>query len=130
MKLIDEYLQDIEEPLRSPQFPSILKKSGWLMRVRDGVALVTGLDNVTFGEVVQFASGVKGYVIDLLEDKVGVVVLGDYLPIKSSEQVKALGYTLSVPVSEGILGRVVDPLCNPQDSLPAIRRTECILLRK
>ena len=91
------------------------------MRVRDGVALVTGLDNVTFGEVVQFASGIKGYVIDLLEDKVGVVVLGDYLPIKSSEQVKALGYTLSVPVSDAILGRVVDPLCNPQDNLPAIK---------
>ncbi len=121
MKLIDEYLQDIERDLKKSAITINTEEIGLVDEVRDGVALVTGLDNVTFGEVVQFASGVKGYVIDLLEDKVGVVVLGDYLHIKSSEQVKALGYTLSVPVSEEILGRVVDPLCNPQDNLPAIK---------
>ncbi|MEK7079101.1 MAG: F0F1 ATP synthase subunit alpha [Patescibacteria group bacterium] len=121
MKLIDEYLQDIERDLKKSAISINTEEVGLVDEVRDGVALVTGLDNVTFGEVVQFASGIKGYVIDLLEDKVGVVVLGDYLPIKSSEQVKALGYTLSVPVSDAILGRVVDPLCNPQDNLPAIK---------
>lgn len=121
MKLIDEYLKDIERDLKKSAISINTEEVGLVDEVRDGVALVTGLDNVTFGEVVQFASGVKGYVIDLLEDKVGVVVLGDYLHIKSSEQVKALGYTLSVPVSDAILGRVVDPLCNPQDGLPAIK---------
>ncbi|MBI4973090.1 F0F1 ATP synthase subunit alpha [Candidatus Roizmanbacteria bacterium] len=121
MKLIDEYLQDIERDLKKSAISINTEEVGLVDEVRDGVALVTGLENVTFGEVVQFASGIKGYVIDLLEDKVGVVVLGDYLNIKSSEQVKALGYTLSVPVSEEILGRVVDPLCNPQDNLPAIK---------
>ena len=121
MKLIDEYLENIERDLKKSAISINTEEIGLVDEVRDGVALVTGLDNVTFGEVVQFASGVKGYVIDLLEDKVGVVVLGDYLNIKSSEQVKALGYTLSVPVSEDILGRVVDPLCNPQDNLPPIK---------
>jgi F-type H+-transporting ATPase subunit alpha len=71
--------------------------------------------------VVEFVNGVRGYVIDLTEDRAGIIVLGDYLGIKANDQVKALGYILSVPVSEKLLGRIVDPLCVPQDNGPAIK---------
>jgi len=121
MKLIDQYLQEVEKNLKSAKVKANVKEVGIVEELRDGVALALGLDNVTFGEVVEFESGSKGYVIDLMEDKVGIIVLGDYLKIKSGEQVKALGYTLSVPVSDEILGRVVDPLCNPLDEGSAIR---------
>lgn len=120
MKLIDEYLQEIQSDLKKSSLKIRTEEVGLVDELRDGVALVQGLDNVSFGEVVEFASGVKGYVIDLMEDQVGIVVLGDYLQIKSGDLVKALGYTLSVPVSDEILGRVIDPLCNPQDNLPPI----------
>ncbi|PIY69330.1 F0F1 ATP synthase subunit alpha [Candidatus Roizmanbacteria bacterium CG_4_10_14_0_8_um_filter_39_9] len=121
MKLIDDYLKEIEKDLNKSAISVNTEEIGFVDEVRDGVVLVTGLDNVTFGEVVEFNSGAKGYIIDLMEDRAGVVVLGDYLHIRSGERVKALNYTLSVPVSEEILGRVVDPLCTPQDNLPTIK---------
>jgi F-type H+-transporting ATPase subunit alpha len=115
MKLIDQYIQVVEKNLKSVRVNAHAKEVGAVEELRDGVAFAIGLDNVSFGEVVQFSSGSKGYVIDLVEDKVGIIVLGDYLGIRSGEQVRALGYTLSVPVSENMLGRVVNPLCNPLD---------------
>ncbi len=121
MKLIDQYLEQIEKDIKNTKITVKTEEVGFVEEVRDGVALVGGLDKVSYGEVVEFASGSKGYVIDLMNDQVGIIVFGDYLKIASGEQVKALGYTLSIPVSPEILGRVVDPLCTPQDNLPSIK---------
>ncbi len=118
---LDAYIKKMEEQLTSDGVQMHVQEVGTVMEVRDGVVLASGLNEVTFGEVVEFKSGVKGYVIDLTEDRVGIIVLGDYVDIGAGDQVKAAGYTLSVPVSDKLLGRVVDPLCNPQDNLPQIK---------
>lgn len=116
MKLIDQYLKDIEKQLKVSQLKIKTDEVGIVSEVRDGVCLLNGLDNVSYGEVIEFESGVKGYVVDLIEHQVGVVVLGDYLALKAGQQAKASGYTLSVPVSDAVLGRVVDPLMNSLDT--------------
>lgn len=116
MKLIDEYLEQIEKEIKSSGLSVKTEEIGFVEELRDGVVMARGLDNVSFGEIVEFQNGVKGYVIDLMEEIVGIIVLGDYLGIRSGEQIRALGITLSVPVSDEILGRVVDPLCQPQDN--------------
>ncbi|OGK10071.1 F0F1 ATP synthase subunit alpha [Candidatus Roizmanbacteria bacterium RIFCSPHIGHO2_01_FULL_35_10] len=110
MKLLDQYLRAIEKDSRFAQLKGKPEEFGTVSEVKDGVAVLFGLDKIAYGELVEFESGSLGYVIDLPEDEVGVVVLGDYLKIRAGEQVKALGNTLSVPVSEALLGRVVNPL--------------------
>lgn len=120
MKAIDHYLEQIEKEIKNSKLDYKADEVGIVQEIRDGVAMVQGLDKAGYGEVVEFASGVKGYIIDMLEDSVGIIVLGDYLTIKSGEQVKALKYTLSVPVSEKMIGRTVDPLGQPLDGGDAI----------
>ena len=115
MKAIDQYLEQIEREIKNSKLDYKTDEVGVVQEIRDGVALAQGLDKAGYGEVVEFASGVKGYIIDMMEDSVGIIVLGDYLTIKSGEQVKALKYTLSIPVSEKIIGRTVDPLGQPLD---------------
>ncbi len=122
MKAIDQYIEQIEKEIKNSKIDYKTDEVGVVQEIRDGVAMVSGLDKAGYGEVVEFASGVKGYIIDMLEDSVGVIVLGNYLTIKSGEQVKALKYTLSVPVSEKMIGRTVNPLGQPLDggeSLPS-----------
>ncbi len=121
MKLIDQYIKEIEKDLTRKQLKFKTEEVGAVAEVRDGVAVLVGLDNVSYGELIEFESGIKGYVIDMTEDTIGVIVLGDYLQLKAGEQAKALGQTLSIPVSEKILGRVIDPLGNPQDNLTRIK---------
>lgn len=118
---LDTYLKQMEEKLTAAPLKATPMELGYVEEVRDGVVIARGLDQVTFGEVVEFQNGVKGYTIDLTEDRVGIIVLGDYLGIAANDQVRSLGYTLSVPVSEGLLGRVVDPLCVPQDGQSPVK---------
>ncbi len=130
MKLIDQYIKEIEKDITKSQLKIKTEEVGVISEIKDGVALLIGLDNVSYGELIEFESGVKGYVIDMNEDSIGVIILGDYLGLKSGEQAKALGQTLSVPVSERILGRVIDPLGNPQDNLSKIKADKFYPLEK
>src|SRR5277367_6904368 len=88
---------------------------GQVLSIGDGVARVYGLDNVRAGEMVEFASGVKGMALNLESDNVGVVIFGDDRAIKEGDIVKRTGAIVEVPVGKGLLGRVVDPLGNPID---------------
>ncbi|MDR3424278.1 MAG: F0F1 ATP synthase subunit alpha [Alphaproteobacteria bacterium] len=88
---------------------------GQVLSIGDGVARVYGLDNVRAGEMVEFASGVKGMALNLEPDNVGVVVFGDDRTIKEGDTVKRTGAIVEVPVGKGLLGRVVDGLGNPID---------------
>lgn len=91
------------------------RRVGHVLTVADGVARVSGLPQVALMERVQFASGAAGLAINLEEDVVGVIVLGDYLSIGEGEEVTATGQLLSMPVGEAFLGRVVNPLGEPVD---------------
>jgi len=92
-----------------------VSESGTVISVGDGVARIYGLRNAMSGELVEFSSGVKGMVLNLEDETVGVVVLGQDKEIKEGDSIKRTEKIVQVPVGEGLLGRVVDVLGNPLD---------------
>ncbi len=97
---------------------------GTVVEAGDGIARVHGLSNVASSELVQFSSGVMGLALNLEEDSVGVVVLGDYDGIKEGDEVRATGRIVEVPVGDAMLGRVVDALGVPIDGKGPIVTTK------
>ncbi|MGR6965714.1 F0F1 ATP synthase subunit alpha [Geodermatophilus sp. URMC 61] len=89
----------------------------------DGIARVEGLPSVMTNELLEFESGVRGLALNLDTREIGVVVLGDYASIEEGQQVRRTGEVLSVPVGDGYLGRVIDPLGNPIDGVGPIATT-------
>ena len=86
-----------------------LEETGTVLQVGDGISRVYGLDNVEAGELVEFVStGVKGIVLNLEEDNVGVVMLGESSAINEGDLVKRTRMISSIPVSEGMMGRVIN----------------------
>src|SRR3984885_7666685 len=88
---------------------------GTIMSVGDGIARIHGLDKVMAGELIQFGHNVSGIAMNLEEDQVGAVLLGDYQHIKEGQEVRRTGSIMSVPVGDALIGRVVDALGNPID---------------
>lgn len=86
------------------------ERVGKVETVADGVVKLSGLPQVAYLELVEFENGVQGVALNLEEDSVGVVVLGEYTGIKEGDTVKTTGNLLSVPVGENFLGRVINPL--------------------
>lgn len=116
MKSLDQYIKEIESELSSPQKTSLqTEEVGNVREVKDGVVTLNGLDNVGYGELIEFDNGVRAMVIDMVEENVGTIVLGNYLEIKAGDTARATGNTLSIPVSDEMLGRVVNPLGEPID---------------
>lgn len=97
------------------------ERVGTVIEVFDGVAKVSGLSKVQSSEMVEFANGLKGVVLNLEQDTVGVVILGDYLKVKEGDEVKSTGQILQIPVSNLLLGRVVDALGNTIDGKGPIK---------
>lgn len=96
--------------------PSVqMSEVGEVLEVGDGIAIVSGLTTIPSQELVQFANGSLGVAFNLEEDSLGVIILGEYGDIPEGSRVKRLGRLNSVPVGEGLLGRVIDPLGNPLD---------------
>ncbi|TQN41719.1 ATP synthase F1 subcomplex alpha subunit [Blastococcus colisei] len=96
---------------------------GTVTEAGDGIARVEGLPSVMTNELLEFESGVRGLALNLDVREVGVVVLGDFSGIEEGQQVRRTGEVLSVPVGDGYLGRVVDPLGNPIDGGGPIETT-------
>jgi len=117
---VDEIASVIKEEIASYQSEIDVAEVGRVLEVGDGIARVYGLSNVMAGEVVEFEGGQRGQVLNLEENSVGVVILGNYLLIKEGEEVRRTGEVLSIPVGESILGRVVDPLGRPLDGLGVV----------
>ncbi len=102
-----------------------LEDVGKVIQVGDGIARVYGLNNVMANEMVEFVeTGIKGLAFNLEEDNVGVIILGDYKGLKEGHTVKRLKKIMEVPVGEGLLGRVVNPLGEPVDGLGPIEYKE------
>ncbi len=97
---------------------------GTVLMVGDGIARVHGLENVMANEMVEFENGSYGLALNLEEDSVGVVIMGEYIEIQEGQGVKRTGRVLSVPVGEALLGRVVTPLARPIDGLGPLETTE------
>ena len=90
---------------------------GTVVEAYDGIAQVEGLPSVMANELVEFENGVRGIALNLETRLIGVVVLGDFSDIEEGQTVRRTGQVLSVPVGDGYLGRVVDPLGSPIDGL-------------
>jgi F-type H+-transporting ATPase subunit alpha len=105
----------LKEQLSGFKSTASLDEVGTVLQVGDGIARVYGLSNAQYGELVEFEGGVKGIVLNLEEDHVGVVLLSPSKVIKEGSTVKRTQQIASVNVGEGIVGRVVDTLGNPID---------------
>ncbi len=88
---------------------------GTIITLGDGIARIHGLDKVMAGELIDFPHGISGLAMNLDEDQVGAVILGDYSELKEGDQVKRTGRIMSVPVGEALIGRVVNALGQPID---------------
>jgi F-type H+/Na+-transporting ATPase subunit alpha len=97
---------------------------GHVLEVGDGIARVTGLDNIRFSELVRFSNGTAGIAFNLEKDNVGVIIMGEYDTIQEGDEVRPLGRIASVPVGIGMVGRVVDALGSPVDGKGPIASTE------
>ena len=100
---------------------SSAKEVGHVIDAGDGIAHVDGLPGVMANELIKFADGTLGLALNLDEDSIGVVVLGEFSGVQAGQEVTRTGEVLSVPVGEGYLGRVIDPLGNPIDGLGTIK---------
>ncbi|MES2395478.1 MAG: F0F1 ATP synthase subunit alpha [Bacteroidota bacterium] len=100
-----------------------LEEVGTVLQVGDGIARIYGLSKVQSGELIEFASGLKGIVLNLEEDNVGAVTLGSSNEIKEGDIVKRTGKIASIQVGEGMLGRVVDTMGHPIDGKGPITGT-------
>ena len=100
------------------------KNEGIIVSVSDGIVRIHGMGDVMYGELIEFESGVLGLALNLEQDSVGAVVLGDYLGLIEGQKAVCTGRILEVPVGEALLGRVVDALGNPIDGKGEIKTDE------
>jgi len=99
---------------------------GTIITLGDGIARIHGLDKVMAGELIEFPHGIMGLAMNLDEDQVGAVVLGDYAELKEGDEVKRTGKIIAVPVGEALIGRVVNALGQPIDDKGPINATQTL----
>ena len=97
------------------------KEIGIVITVVDGIALVSGLDNVMLGELLEFSNNIQGMALNLEEDSVGVVIMGDSSNVKEDDIVKRTKKVISIPVGDQLIGRVINVLGEPLDGKEDIK---------
>jgi F-type H+-transporting ATPase subunit alpha len=122
----DEITQLIRQQIENYETKVAVDEVGTIITLGDGIARVHGLEKVMAGELLQFPHDVSGIAMNLEEDQVGVVVLGDYTEIKEGDEVKRTGRIISVPVGDALIGRVVDSLGRPIDDKGPVATSEFI----
>ena len=126
----DEITQLIRQQIENYESKISVDEVGTIITLGDGIARVYGLDKVMAGELLSFPHGLSGIAMNLEEDQVGVVLLGDYTEIKEGEEVKRTGRIMSVPVGDKMIGRVVDALGQPIDDKGPIATDQFIPLER
>jgi len=114
-KLIEQITSDLQKQIESFESKVEITDVGSVLESGDGIARVSGLANVRSQELVQFANGVMGIAFNLEKEAVGVIIMGDYSGIAEGMRVSATGRIASVPVGDGLIGRVVNVLGEPVD---------------
>jgi F-type H+-transporting ATPase subunit alpha len=123
-------IEQIEQQIANLQNKTVATNTGKILTIGDGVAKIDGLSQVMYNEMVAFPGNTIGIALNLEEDEVGVVVLGEASHLKEGDEVKCTGRLLSVPVGKGLLGRVVDALGRPVDGKGAIESSESYPVEK
>ena len=122
----DEITQLLRQQIENYEQRIQVDEVGTVISLGDGIARVHGLDKVMAGELIEFPHGIAGLAMNLDENEVGAVLLGDYTEIKEGDQVKRTGRIMSVPVGEAMIGRVVNALGQPIDDKGPINTTETL----
>ena len=117
MSVAQDLLKKIEEQINSSNIWDEFAQKWTILEIKDGVATVTGLRDVSFSEIVEFENGMKGLVLDLMEEYVWVLILGDYGTLAQWDLVKSTWDVFKVWVGEETLGRVLNGLGSPIDGL-------------
>jgi len=120
----EEITSILREQIEKFGVETISTNVGSVVEVGDGIARVQGLSSVMASELVEFPSGAMGMALNLEEENVGVMILGDYADIREGDEVRSTGRVAEVPVGEALIGRVVDPLGNPLDGKGPINTTK------
>jgi F-type H+-transporting ATPase subunit alpha len=126
----DEITQLIRAQIENYDSKVAVDEVGTVITLGDGIARVYGLDKVMAGELLSFPHGIAGIAMNLEEDQVGVVILGEYTEIKEGDEVKRTGKIISVPVGEAMIGRVVNSLGQPIDDKGPIATSQFIPLER
>ncbi|HJW21160.1 MAG TPA: F0F1 ATP synthase subunit alpha, partial [Candidatus Limnocylindrales bacterium] len=120
----DEIVNIIKSAIDTFDAGSETRTVGTVVEVGDGIAQVYGLESALASELLEFPGGVMGMALNLEEETVGAVILGDAAAIKEGDTVKTTGRVVEVPVGQALLGRVVDPLGRPVDDKGPIETTK------
>jgi F-type H+-transporting ATPase subunit alpha len=117
----EEIISVIRKEIEAYEKELDVEEVGTILEVGDGIARIYGLNRTMSGEMLEFPDGIYGLALNLEEDTIGAVILGEYLDLKEGDIVKRTGRVLEVPVGEGLLGRIVDPMGNPLDDKGPIK---------
>jgi len=120
----EEIASILREQIEQFEAPSVATDVGVVIEAGDGVARAHGLTNARYSELLEFPNGTMGLALNLEEESVSAVVLGDYEDIKEGDEVRATGRIIEVPVGDELIGRVVDALGNPIDGKGPIGSTK------
>src|SRR5689334_21866168 len=120
----DEITSILRQEIENYEKAIDVTEIGSVISVGDGIARIHGLEKVMAGELIEFPHDVAGIAMNLEEDQVGAVLLGDYTTIKEGDEVKRTGRIMSVPVGEALIGRVVNALGEPIDGKGPIQTTQ------
>ena len=123
-------VEQIEEEISNLGTSARQANVGSVLSIADGVARVSGLSKVMYNEMIEFPGGILGIALNLEEDEVGAVVMGDPANIREGDSVKTTGRLLSVPVGKALLGRVVDALGQAVDGKGNIESDETYPVEK
>ncbi|MGC1435736.1 MAG: F0F1 ATP synthase subunit alpha [Terriglobales bacterium] len=126
----NEITQLIRQQIENYESKIAVDEVGTVITLGDGIARVYGLDKVMAGELLSFPHNVAGIAMNLEEDQVGVVLLGEYTEIKEGDEVKRTGRIMSVPVGDALVGRVVNSLGQPIDDKGPIATDKFIALER
>ena len=119
-----EISQLIKERIENFEASAEARDVGTIIGVTDGIVRIHGLADARYGEMLEFSQNTYGLALNLEQDSVGAVVLGDYKHISEGDTVKTTGRILEVPVGEALLGRVVDSLGNPIDGKGPVKASQ------
>jgi F-type H+-transporting ATPase subunit alpha len=126
----NEITQLIRQQIENYESKIAVDEVGTVITLGDGIARVHGLDKVMAGELLAFPHDIAGIAMNLEEDQVGVVILGEYTELKEGDEVKRTGRIMSVPVGEALIGRVVNSLGQPIDDKGPIATDKFIALER
>lgn len=111
----DHIIETLKQQITQTRIETEVEKVGQVIKIADGVATLSGLTSAMSGELLEFPNGIYGVALNLEEDSVGAMILGDFLKIKEGDTVKSTGRILEMPVGEELIGRVVNALGQPVD---------------